>query len=41
MADFYEMWHKPPNMQVALKVQPRCFIELFLERIETLARRLG
>ncbi len=39
MADFYEMWHKPPNMQVALKVQPRRFIELFLKRIETLARR--
>lgn len=40
MADFYGMWSKPPNMQVALNVQPRRFIELFLERIETLARRL-
>jgi purine nucleosidase len=41
MADFYRMWAKPPNMQVALKVQPRRFIELFLERIENLARRLS
>jgi purine nucleosidase len=41
LADFYDMWSKPPNMQVALKVQPRRFIELFLERIEALARRLG
>lgn len=41
MADFYHMWSKPPNMQVALKVQPRHFIELFLERIEALARRLS
>lgn len=40
MADFYRMWDKPPNMQVALNVQPRRFIELFLERIEALARRL-
>jgi purine nucleosidase len=39
MADFYQMWSKPPNMQVALKVQSRRFIELFLERIEALARR--
>jgi purine nucleosidase len=41
MADFYHMWSKPANMQVALQVQPRRFIELFLERIETLARRLS
>ncbi|GIK42726.1 MAG: nucleoside hydrolase [Chloroflexota bacterium] len=41
MADFYDMWSKPPNMQVALKVQARRFIELFLERIEALARRLN
>ena len=41
MADFYRMWDKAPNMQVALKVQPRRFIELFLERIENLARRLS
>lgn len=39
MADFYGMWAKPPNMQVALNAQPRRFIELFLERIENLARR--
>jgi purine nucleosidase len=41
MADFYQAWSKPPNMKVALKVKPRRFIELFLERIEALARRVG
>ncbi|HXV98394.1 MAG TPA: nucleoside hydrolase [Anaerolineae bacterium] len=41
VADFYHMWPKPPNMEVALKVQPRRFIELFLERIEALARSAG
>lgn len=41
MADFYGAWSKPPNMQVALKVQARRFIELFLERIEALARGLS
>jgi purine nucleosidase len=41
MADFYQAWSKPPNMGVALKVQPRRFIEIFLERIEALARRVG
>ena len=41
MADFYKMWAKPPNMQVALKVQPRRFIELFIERIEMLVQNLG
>lgn len=41
MADFYGAWSKPPNMQVALKVYARRFIELFLERIETLVRCLN
>jgi purine nucleosidase len=41
MADFYGAWSKPPNMQVALKVQARRFIELFMERIEKLVRRLN
>jgi purine nucleosidase len=38
MADFYNTWQKPPNMQVALKVQARRFIELFLSRMEKLAQ---
>jgi len=38
MADFYDAWQKPPNMQVALKVEARRFIDLFVERIEKLAR---
>jgi purine nucleosidase len=37
-ADFYRMTKKPANMKVALGVKPRDFIELFLERIEKLAR---
>lgn len=37
MADFYNMWQKPANMQVALQVQARRFIDLFVERIEKLA----
>jgi purine nucleosidase len=41
LADFYEMWDKPPNMQVALTVQPRRFIELFIERMETLVKSQG
>jgi purine nucleosidase len=37
-ADFYHLWHKEPNMSVALAVRPRGFIELFLERMEQLCR---
>ncbi len=33
-ADFYKMTGKPANMQVALGVHGRDFIELFIERIE-------
>ncbi len=41
VADFYGAWQKPPNMRVALQVQARRFIELFVERMAALARRLG
>jgi purine nucleosidase len=34
IGDFYNAWHKPPNMQVALAVEARRFIDLFVERIE-------
>ena len=37
-ADFYNYGKKPANMKVALAVRPRDFLELFLERIEKLAR---
>ena len=37
-ADFYQMLKKPTNMDVALQVRPRDFLELFLERMEGLAR---
>jgi purine nucleosidase len=40
IADFYHFWQKPPNMQVALDVQARRFVDLFLERVGALARRL-
>ena len=37
IADFYNAWCKPPNMQAALTVQVRRFIDLFAERMERLA----
>jgi purine nucleosidase len=40
-ADFYHHIRKPANMKVALKVKARDFIELFLERMEKLARSVG
>ena len=36
-ADFYNFMKKPANMRVALGVRNKDFIELFLERMETLA----
>jgi purine nucleosidase len=38
VADFYNYTKKPANMKVALGVQARDFIDLFTERMETLAR---
>jgi purine nucleosidase len=38
IGDFYNYEKKPASMKVALGVDARGFIELFLERIETLAR---
>ncbi|HAV77378.1 MAG TPA: hypothetical protein DCX53_08495, partial [Anaerolineae bacterium] len=40
-ADFYNYNKKPANMKVALGVRPRDFIELFLERMERLARQVS
>jgi purine nucleosidase len=40
-ADFYHMTGKPANMKVALGVRPRDFMELFLERMEKLAKSLS
>jgi purine nucleosidase len=40
-ADFYRMTGKPANMKVALGVRPRDFMELFLERMEKLAKPLS
>lgn len=39
-ADFFRMWQKPPNMQVAMDVRARAFIELFLERIRPLCKAI-
>jgi purine nucleosidase len=39
-ADFFGLLDKEPNMQVALEVQPREFMEHFLERMESLVARL-
>ena len=38
-ADFYNFMKKPANMKVALGVRARDFIELFLQRLERLARK--
>jgi purine nucleosidase len=40
-ADFYKHYKKPANMKIALGVKARDFIELFLERMETLAHSVG
>ena len=40
-ADFYNYEKKSPNMKVALGVRPRMFMELFLERMEKLAKSLS
>lgn len=39
-ADFYKATGKPANMRVALGVRPRDFIDLFVERMQTLSRFL-
>ncbi|HET9909031.1 MAG TPA: nucleoside hydrolase, partial [Anaerolineales bacterium] len=38
LADFYNYGKKPANVKVALGVRPRDFIDLFVERMETLAQ---
>ncbi len=40
-ADFYNYEKKPANMKVAMGVRPRMFMELFLERMEKLAKSLS
>jgi len=40
-ADFYNYDKKAPNMKVALGVRPRMFMELFLERMEKLAKSMS
>jgi purine nucleosidase len=37
-ADFYMALNKPANMQVALGIRPRKFLDLFLERMEKLSQ---
>jgi purine nucleosidase len=39
--DFYNYEKKKPNMKVAMGVRPRMFMELFLERMEKLAREIS
>ena len=40
-ADFYKMTDKPANMKVALGVRARDFVNLFVERMQSLSRLLG
>jgi purine nucleosidase len=39
-ADFYRMSRQPANMQIALGVRARDFMEIFLERMETLSKSI-
>lgn len=39
-ADFYNYEKKNPNLKVAMGVRPRVFMEMFLERMEKLAREI-
>lgn len=41
LADFMKVSKKPANMKVALDVRGRDFVELFLERMETLSRSIS
>ena len=36
-ADFYKVYRQPANMKIALRVRARDFMELFLERMESLS----
>jgi purine nucleosidase len=40
-ADIFHVTKKPANLQVAMDVRGQDFIELFLQRMETLSRKLG
>ena len=40
LADFYGIAKQPANMKIALGVRARDFMELFLERMEMLARSI-
>jgi len=40
-ADFYRMTGKPANMKVALGIRPREFLDLFLQRMESLCRQIS
>jgi purine nucleosidase len=40
-ADFYRLTKKTANMKVALGVRPRSFMEMFLERMEKLAKSVS
>ena len=40
-ADFYNYEKKKPNMKVAMGVRPRMFMDLFLERMEKLAKTIS
>ena len=39
-ADFYKVSRQPANMRVALGVRARDFMEIFLDRMETLSKSI-
>jgi inosine-uridine nucleoside N-ribohydrolase len=40
-ADILQVTKKPANMKVAMQVRGEEFVELFLQRMESLSRRLA
>ncbi len=40
IGDFYNAWQRPANMQVALQVRARAFIDLFVARMESWVRSI-
>lgn len=41
IGDFYNAWQRSPNLQVALQVRARAFIDLFVARMEALIRSMN
>jgi hypothetical protein len=40
IGDFYNAWQRPANLQVALQVRARAFVDLFVARMEAWVRSI-